>query len=187
MTKLKVTSSGDPLPLRSKALSSSSGAKGIKRTAHLSVCRRYRYALWRRWGAGPNVMFVGLNPSTAEEEIDDPTIRRCITFARTWGYGGLCMTNLFAYRSTQPAEMLAQVDPVGPYNDNYLVQLASEARLVVAAWGTHGQHRGRHNAVRKMLSGLHYLRLTKDGHPSHPLYLPANLRPVAWVASCPKS
>jgi hypothetical protein len=108
-------------------------------------------------------------------------IRRCIAFARAWGYGAMCMANLFAYRATQPADMLAQDDPVGPENDAYLRRLAAEAGVVVAAWGTHGTHGGRHNAVRAMMPGLHYLRLTKDGHPGHPLYLPASLRPVEWV------
>jgi len=157
------------------------GAGAVERGAHLSSCRAYRYALWRRWDCGPHAMFVGLNPSTADETADDPTIRRCIAFARAWGYGGLCMTNLFAYRATQPADMLTQDDPVGPDNDAHLRQSASEAGVVVAAWGTHGTHGGRHKAVRAMLPGLHYLRLTKDGHPGHPLYLPASLRPVAWV------
>lgn len=156
-------------------------AEAMERTAHLSPCRRYRYALWRRWGEGPHAMFVGLNPSTADETADDPTIRRCIAFARAWGFGALCMTNLFAYRATQPADMLVQDDPVGPENDAYLRRLAAEAGVVVAAWGTHGTHGGRHRVVRDMLPGLHYLRLTKDGHPGHPLYLPASLRPVEWV------
>ena len=149
--------------------------------ALLSPCRRYRYALWRRWGEGPPAMFIGLNPSTADETADDPTIRRCIAFARSWGHGALCMANLFAYRATRPADMLAQDDPVGPENDAHLQKLAAEAGVVVAAWGVHGTHRGRHNVVRAMLPALHYLRLTKDGHPGHPLYLPASLRPVAWV------
>ena len=151
--------------------------------AHMSDCRRYRYVLWRRWADGPHAMFIGLNPSTADETLDDPTIRRCIAFARDWGYGALCMTNLFAYRATRPADMLAQDDPVGSDNDGYLRRLAAEAGVVIAAWGTHGAHGGRHKAVRAMLPTLHYLRLTKDGHPGHPLYLPAVLRPVAWVNS----
>jgi len=153
----------------------------MDKSAHLSHCRRYRYALWRRWGEGPPTMFVGLNPSTADETADDPTIRRCIAFARAWGYGSLCMANLFAYRATQPSDMLAQDDPVGPENDAYLLRLTAEAGVVVAAWGTHGAYGGRNNAVRAMLPSLHYLRLTKDGHPGHPLYLPSTLRPQPWV------
>lgn len=181
MTKLEDITSGEPLALRSSDLFGGTVSEAVQRTAHLSPCRRYRYALWRRWGDGPHAMFVGLNPSTADETADDPTIRRCIAYARAWGYGALCMANLFAYRATQPADMLAQDDPVGPDNDAYLRRLAAEAGVVVAAWGTHGTHGGRHRAVLDMLPGLHYLRLTKDGHPGHPLYLPASLRPVAWV------
>ena len=153
----------------------------MQRTAHMSPCRCYRYALWRRWGNGPHAMFICLNPSTADETADDPTVRRCIGFAQTWGYGALCVANLFAYRATQPADMLAQNDPVGPDNDAYLQRLAAEAGVVVAAWGTHGTHGGRHRAVRNMLPSLHYLRLTKDGHPGHPLYLPASLKPQPWA------
>jgi hypothetical protein len=78
-------------------------------------------------------MFVGLNPSTADEGGDDPTIRRCVGFARDWGYSGLCMTNLFAFRATQPKDMLAQADPVGPNNDETLTRLAKEAKVIVAA------------------------------------------------------
>jgi hypothetical protein len=153
----------------------------MQRGAHLSPCRKYRYALWRRWSGGPQAMFIGLNPSTADETEDDPTIRRCIAFARDWGYGALCMANLFAYRATEPADMLAQDDPIGPDNDEYLRRLAGESGVVVAAWGTHGVHRGRDAAVFAMIPTLHYLKLTKDGHPGHPLYLPANLRPLEFA------
>ena len=149
-----------------------------------SPCRTYRYALWREWIGGEGyAMFVGLNPSTADETQDDPTIRRCIAFAKAWGYAGLCMTNLFAFRATQPEDMKAANDPVGPENDAHLKALAEGAGVIVAAWGVHGTYGGRHNAVRAMLPELHCLALTKDGHPGHPLYLPASLRPVAWVNS----
>lgn len=126
-------------------------------------------------------MFVGLNPSTADEFNDDPTIRRCIAFAKSWGYAALCMANLFAYRATQPGVMLAAPDPVGPDNDRTLQALASKAGVVVAAWGTNGAHRGRDIAVRELLPNLHYLRLTQNGYPGHPLYLPSTLHPVPWI------
>ena len=80
-------------------------------------------------------MFVGLNPSTADETNDDPTIRRCISFAQAWGYEGLCMTNLFAFRATEPSDMMKSPDPVGPENDQALINLAESAGVVVAAWG----------------------------------------------------
>lgn len=126
-------------------------------------------------------MFIGLNPSVADETKDDPTIRRCIRFARDWGYDSLCMANLFAFRATKPAEMKQSRDPIGPDNDLMLKELAHSAGVVVAAWGVHGTHKRRDQLVRQRVSGLHYLRLTKDGHPGHPLYLPASLRPVEWV------
>ena len=149
-------------------------------TATLSPCRTYRYSLTREWGSGLAVLFVGLNPSTADETLDDPTIRRCISFARDWGYARLHMANLFAFRATDPRDMKNASDPVGPENDKHLLTLANDSALTVAAWGVHGTFGGRHNAVREMLPRLHYLRFTKDGHPGHPLYLPGTLKPVAW-------
>jgi len=156
----------------------------IERSAWFSQCRKYRYALWRNWHIPSQklayAMFVGLNPSTADETNDDPTIRRCISYAKAWGYTGLCMTNIFAYRATDPREMMVQHDPIGEDNDRTLIDLAEAASVVVAAWGVHGVHRGRNEAIKKLLPNLHYLRLTKDGHPGHPLYLPKTLEPVKW-------
>jgi hypothetical protein len=157
------------------------GAEAMDRGAYISPCGRYRYSLWRQWTPGPMVMFVGLNPSTADTTLDDPTIRRCIGFARAWGYCGLMMTNLFAWRSTDPRGMLEADDPTGPDNNRVLLNAHAKAAVTIAAWGVHGTHGGRHNAVRDMLPRLHYLRLTKDGHPGHPLYLPASLQPMEWV------
>lgn len=152
-----------------------------KSGATLSPCRKYRYDLWRTWIGGDGyAMFVGLNPSTADETTDDPTIRRCIGFAKSWGYAGLCMTNLFAFRATQPSDMMRADDPIGPENDETLRRHAADAGIVIAAWGAHGTYRGRDRAVRVMLPAIHALRLTKDGHPGHPLYLPASLRPSLW-------
>lgn len=153
------------------------------RGADFSPCRRYRYCLHRLWREGMGyVAFVGLNPSTADETENDPTIRRCIAFAQAWGFGGMCMLNLFAYRATQPADMLAQADPVGPENDAYLLRMSLTADVMVAAWGVNGMHFGRDAEVRRLIpTRLHCLRLTKDGHPGHPLYLPKTLRLVPWV------
>lgn len=153
----------------------------MQRSADLSACRIYRYALWRRWGPGAYAMFIGLNPSTADEMNDDPTIRRCIGFARAWGYDALCMANLFAYRATDPADMKKAVDPIGGANDHVLTTLARGAGIVVAAWGAHGTYKRRDQSVRLLVNDLHYLRLTKDGHPGHPLYLPGTLTPKRWV------
>jgi len=161
----------------------------MERSATISACRQYRYSLWRNWRdplseAYGYAMFVGLNPGTADETTDDPTIRRCISFARAWGYEGLCMTNIFAFRATYLADMLAAADPIGPANDQTLRDLAEGAGVIVAAWGVHGSHLGRDADVRAMLPRMHYLRLTKAGYPGHPLYyLPKTLTPTEWLAS----
>lgn len=157
------------------------------KSAVFSPCRQYRYELWRTWEdlldtSRTYAMFIGLNPSTADESEDDPTIRRCIDFARRWGYSGLCMTNLFAFRATKPDDMLAAADPVGAGNDQHLLHCARSAGVIVAAWGTHGVHLQRDQAVKRLVPGLSCLRLTRDGHPGHPLYLPANLSPVPLSA-----
>jgi hypothetical protein len=158
----------------------------LDKTTTFSPCRQYRYSLWREWGGlTPTckgyAMFVGLNPSTADETQDDPTIRRCLAYAKAWGYDGLCMTNLFAYRATQPHDMLAQADPVGPENDAHLLELAASAGVVVAAWGNHGAHMGRDAIVKGVLPNLHLLKITQEGQPGHPLYLPKTLTPVLWL------
>jgi len=126
-------------------------------------------------------MFVGLNPSTADEVDDDPTIRRCADYAKRWGHGALCMTNLFAYRATDPGVMKAHPAPVGRDNDRWLLELAQGAAVVVAAWGAHGAHRGRDREVKRLLGGrLACLRLTRGGHPAHPLYLKKALTPIRF-------
>ena len=148
--------------------------------AALSDCGRYRWALWRRWAPGPRVLIVMLNPSTADALRDDATIRRCIGFARAWGFGALAVGNLFAFRTRSPRRLLAAQDPVGEENDRWLARLRRAAALTVAAWGNHGAWRGRDVAVRRRLRGAQILRLSAQGQPVHPLYLPATLRPRAW-------
>lgn len=149
----------------------------MDKCADFSPCRKYRYSLRRHWGDMLNddapgyVMFIGLNPSTADETNDDPTIRRCINFAKAWGFSGLCMTNLFAFRATDPKDMIAADDAVGPDNDAWLRCLSDGASLVVAAWGVHGTHQGRDKAVAGLLGAMDCLGTTKDGHPRHPLYV----------------
>lgn len=151
----------------------------MKNTAKLSACRTYRYALWRTWdSAKPFVLFVGLNPSTADEKTDDPTLIRCMNFAKSWGYGGVCMANLFAFRATDPAQMKAASDPVGKQNNRWLKKLAGEAGIVVAAWGNDGAFLGRSEKVIKILPELHCLKMNKSGEPAHPLYQPAKRQPV---------
>lgn len=154
-------------------------------TAQFSPDRVYRYALWRTWDAsnGSRVMFIGLNPSTADETQDDPTIRRCVGFAKRLGAGQMIMANLFAFRATDPFTMLKLVhtDPVGPDNDAWLARLAEHAGIIVAAWGAHGGHRHRDEQVIGMFSDrLFALGVTKDGHPRHPLYLRADAELVRY-------
>lgn len=151
----------------------------LKKDASLSTCRKYRFALWRIWDETlPYAMIIGLNPSTADEIEDDPTIGRCIDFAKSWGYGGLCMANLFAYRATDPEDMFKASDPVGAENDQWLINLAKDAGVVVAAWGNDGSYKGRSKEVIQLMPSLHYLKLNKTGEPAHPLYLKGTLKPV---------
>ena len=151
----------------------------MKNTAELSECRNYRFALWRTWDeAKPTVMFIGLNPSTADETTDDPTLRRCINFAKHWGYGGVCMANLFAYRAKAPKVMMLAKEPVGSRNDDWLLRLAKESDLVVGAWGNDGSLLGRSLKVRYLIPNLHCLKINKSGEPAHPLYQSAELKPM---------
>ncbi len=147
--------------------------------ALFSKCRKYRYALWRIWSEEePHAMFIGLNPSTADELQDDPTVRRCISYARSWGYGGLWMANLFALRSTDPKKLSEADDPVGTENDKWILKLSKSAAVVVAAWGNYGGYLGRSRDIVKLIRSLCYLKLNKTGEPAHPLYLKGTLRPV---------
>lgn len=145
-------------------------------TAVFSPCRTYRYTLWRWWDkADPSYcLFIGLNPSTADETHDDQTIRRCIGFAQTWGYGGLCMVNLFALRATNPGDMLAHPMPIGPDNDKWLDKTSKQAGEVVAAWGVKGSHLGRDDEVIENIGGMKCLGTTEGGFPRHPLYVRSN-------------
>jgi hypothetical protein len=161
-------------------LFSSSGE--VRRAARISECGRYRYVLLRRWGEGPAVVFVMLNPSTADAEQDDPTIRRCVGFARAWGYDAVRVLNLYAYRSTNPAGLAkAGVLAVGPRNDDYLLRHARSGAPMVAAWGAHRMARDRAATVTRRL-GLRWLALgtTRDGSPRHPLYVRADAVLREW-------
>jgi hypothetical protein len=155
----------------------------MKCSATFSPCRRYRYDLWRRWSDndGPYAMFIGLNPSTADETKDDPTVRRCINFAKSWGYSALCMTNIFAFRATDPQKMKVEPFPIGGIeNDNTLRAHSESAGIVIAAWGVHGTHLERDQEVMQLVPTLHCLGITKAGHPRHPLYIKADTQPVLF-------
>lgn len=159
----------------------------IESGAEFSPCRTYRYVLWRRWdwqGYANQVMFVGLNPSTADETEDDPTIRRCIRFARDWGYGGLLMMNAFAFRATDPKVMKAATDPIGPDNDEAFGYRRTQVGMIVAAWGAHCPADREDAVCRAIGRTIHCLGRTKAGRPKHPLYLRADTQPeVFWSPS----
>lgn len=145
----------------------------IAKGAKLSDDRQYRYNLWRIWDATlPACTFIALNPSTANEEEDDPTIRRCIRFAQDWGYGRLYMVNLFAFRAKEPKDMIAAQDPIGPDNNNWIRWAAKNSGLIVASWGNHGKFEKRDQEVKQLLA-THKIKcfsITKQNQPAHPLY-----------------
>lgn len=148
----------------------------VSGTAKFSDDRKHRYLLTREFQTGVGTtLFIGLNPSTATEELDDPTIRRCIGFSLKWGHQRLLMANVFALRSTDPKVLYNHPDPVGPENDLHILEAAKKADIVVLAWGHHAGLRGRDNEVLALLKGIkvYCLGQTKDGYPKHPLYLAA--------------
>lgn len=154
--------------------------------ATIDPSNRYRYALQREWDPdAPRVAFVMLNPSTADATQDDPTIRRCIGFARSWGYGALEVVNLFAYRTTDPEALRRVPDPVGPENDRYILRARHRARETLVAWGNRGVLLGRDRAVLRLLlrgkGAVRCLGLTQAGHPRHPLYVRGDTIPVPFV------
>lgn len=158
----------------------------VHASAVLSRCRTYRYELWRQWGVGPPCVFVGLNPSTADETSDDPTIRKCVAYAKRWGYGSLCMVNLFAFRATQPKDLRTAADPIGPENDATLRRVAKKAGIIIAAWGKHGSYLDRDKAVLSLLPVMrYYLKLNNDGSPAHPLYLRGDALPFLLPSNHP--
>jgi hypothetical protein len=152
--------------------------------AEFSPCRRYRYILRRQWSAARPVGFVLLNPSTADETQDDPTIRRCIGYAKAWGAGGLVLGNLFGLRSTDPRALRSHDDPVGPGNDAALLYMVGEIDRapLICGWGSHGTFMGRGKEVLARLRewGATPMALTQtaSGEPGHPLYLRADAKPV---------
>ena len=126
-------------------------------------------------------MIIGLNPSTADQTRNDPTIPRCISFSRSWGYGGVCVTNLFGLRATAPTELKAHHDPIGKENDAWVHEMAKEAAIKVAAWGNYGKLLNRSVELLSSLDQLHCIKMNKTGEPAHPLYLKAELKPVAMT------
>lgn len=139
----------------------------------------YRYVLWRYWDASlPKALIIGLNPSTADAEVDDPTIRREVDFCQRWGCGGLIKANLFAFRATEPTVMQKAADPVGPDNEATIRDLLEDFQFkhIVCAWGSYGGSRGQNKIMLEWLAphALSCFGLTNTGHPKHPLYLAAD-------------
>lgn len=152
--------------------------------AVFSSCRRYRYRLWRRWAFGPSVLWILLNPSTADERSLDPTVTRCRNFSQTWGFAAFDIVNLFAWRAIEPADLFRAHDPVGSANDAIIQDAVDRTGFIVLAWGNHGLRRGRARDVlsplAKRRSVLYCLRLTSEGQPAHPLYLPGICTPMPY-------
>ena len=166
-----------------------------RKTAHVSNCGSYRYSLTREWArpspaandkGGSACLFVMLNPSTADGMDDDPTIRRCVSFANSWGYGRLVVCNLFALRATDPRALYKSADPVGSLNVVTVAANVVEAGLIVCAWGVYGHLKNAGSlfvdGCRRNGHAVHHLGLTTAGHPRHPLYLPATTTPTLWTA-----
>lgn len=161
------------------------------RAAVISDCERYRYLLTREWEqGGKTATFVMLNPSTADGMVDDPTIRRCIRYAQSWGCGDLMVVNLYAWRATEPTELWSAEDPVGLQNDGFLYAAAETARVtggpLVGAWGVNARPDRIASALALPgMDRLTALAVTKAGQPRHPLYLKADLTPQPWSPPCP--
>lgn len=154
----------------------------IESSAVISECGAYRYRLVRRWNDQPLLNLLMLNPSKADAQKNDPTITRQIVRATNLGFGGLLVTNMFGYRSTDPRELKRVSDPVGPDNDAHILAAAREAGMVLCAWGNDGALFGRAFKVKQLLKRegipLYALKVAKTGQPYHPLYLPYELEPV---------
>lgn len=160
-------------------------AEGCLSRVWYSRCEAYRYGLSRVWdGRKSALLFIMLNPSTADEHRNDPTVARCETRARSMGFGGVMIANLFAFRATHPRDLKQADAPVGEINDHLLDLWADRAGMTVAAWGVHGTHRQRAQHVAGRLRGdLFHLGLTKHGHPRHPLYVSFATDPAPWPAA----
>jgi hypothetical protein len=145
----------------------------MKKGATFSPDRMYRYSLWRIWDEHmPLLLVIGLNGSTADENYDDPTIKRVVWRGEHGGFGGVLMGNAHAYCTMDPREIRQAADPVGPDNDLYLREMIAGSSMQVCAWGNLGNFMGRADVVLRMISEPYCLGLTKEGHPRHPLYVP---------------
>jgi len=155
----------------------------IDKGAEFSPTKKYRYRLWRVWNDNKDYLtLILLNPSTADANFDDPTIRRCMGYACDWGYGGIHVINLFALRATDPSELERTYDPIGKLNDSVIKEYCGKD--IIAGWGNHGGYLDRAKHVIELLDcPIMCLKMTKAGHPQHPLYLPKKLKPMMLEVS----
>jgi len=154
--------------------------------ARFSECKRYRFTLWREWDVSrPLIVWCGLNPSTADETKDDPTIRREVAFSKEWGFGRYVKVNAYAFRATNPQFMLSAEDPVGPGNIETIIENAQRALMFIACWGANINPSHAYTLRRALQDcyGLttHCLGLTKSNEPKHPLYLKSDTKPIKWI------
>lgn len=153
----------------------------INSDAVFSKDRIHRYALIREWDLKkPSLMIVSLNPSTADEKRNDPTIQRCIGFARKWGFGKLFVTNLFSFRATSPKDLFNSKNPVRDKNDYWIRKLSKKADKTVLAYGNHGKFKNRHEEILKIIKNPYCIKKSKMGMPMHPLYLKYIKKPIKF-------
>ena len=163
----------------------------LENPCHFSPDRVHRYSLIHRLdpllGGDRLIMWIGLNPSTADESQLDPTLRRIARFSERDGYDGFWMANIFGLRTPYPKEMMAHADPVGPGNDASLLAAAARCEKIVAAWGVSGAYQARAEAVVRLLAPhkLWCLSTTAAGHPRHPLYVHGDQILVRYTPTIP--
>ena len=151
----------------------------MKKDAIISLCKKYRYQLLREWDEDrPSVLFIMLNPSTADANVDDPTICRVINFAKTWGYGGVYVGNLYAFRSTNPKALRDKNDPIGKDNVQHIQTLIGLADKVIYAWG---RDKKEPYWLSNLVDTPYCIDISKKGGPKHPLYLKGDLLPKLYV------
>ena len=151
-------------------------------SAVISECGTYRYHLQRIWSDEPRVCWIMLNPSTADAEQDDPTIRRVIGFSKAWGHGGIDVVNLFALRATNPVALHTHFDSIGGFNDEWISRVAAnrDVTRIVAAWGRGGEFRNRGRQVLGILRDYSVETVGESTYPKHPLYLKGDLKPAVF-------
>ncbi len=150
--------------------------------ALISECKRFRYKLWRIWDeTKPRVLFIMLNPSTADHNTDDNTIRRCMNYAKSWGYGGIMVGNLYAFRATEPKDLFRDNHDINPtFNDPLIQEMIPQCEIMIYAWGAHGMKNSMGKKFIERNPNGYYLELTKKGIPKHPLYLLGDLIPKKY-------